>query len=139
LNRSEPKTSNILARMHHMCLQPWFHGDLDLNEALRRLSASNAAGTFLVRFSTNIPGAFTITRVVDSDGQVAHARVNRTHSGGFSVNQDAEFKTLDELLKYLSDEDVLGLKTPCPGSKFQIIFATKEQPFDAYQPVPIKN
>lgn len=133
---TDGKNADILSRLHNICKQPWFHGDLDLPETLRRINAANVPGTYLVRFSTSSPGAFTITRVT-KDKQIAHARVNRTSNGGFTVIQGTVHQTLDELIKFLSSDDVLGLKDPCPGSKFLTIFA-KEVIQDDYMPVAIK-
>jgi len=111
---AEEGEENILDRMYHTCSLPWFHGDIDLSEAQRRLKGM-AGGTFLVRFS-RVPGSFTITRLTE-DQVTKNARISRNEDYEFYVNADQSYPSLEALIVDL--QETLTLTTACPGSRFE--------------------
>ncbi|KAL6062209.1 Dual specificity protein kinase [Balamuthia mandrillaris] len=125
------KGANILDNMRNICSNQWFHGDIEMNEAQRRLSGM-PPGTFLVRFSTNAayPGAFTITRVSEQMA-IGNVRIRQHRNPtGFSVNDERIFESLEALVTEL--RDVLNLKAACGGSRFQSLFVD-QQPMLGYE------
>lgn len=78
----------------------------------------NQPGTFLVRFSS-IHGQYAISRI-DENGSPVHARLFFKIGNGFYF-QDTYYPTLGGLIEAASP--LLNLTKPCPGSKFQSIFA----------------
>ena len=72
----------------------WFHGDLQTEES-NRLLEMRPSGTFLVRFSTAIRGAFTISKV-DVSGKSVHQRIVR--KGNSFCMSNKEFPSLETLV-----------------------------------------
>jgi len=123
-------SGNILSTIEEICREDWFHGDIDAIESNRRLDKSSV-GTYLVRYSTSSPGGFTISRVTDRG--IIHSKVERTSNHGFFVNE--EFKTLPELIRFVSPTDKLDLVTPCGGSRFAAVFHSDVQAQPVYAPI----
>eukprot|EP01089_Gocevia_fonbrunei_P004739 TRINITY_DN14793_c0_g1_i1.p1 TRINITY_DN14793_c0_g1~~TRINITY_DN14793_c0_g1_i1.p1 ORF type:complete len:542 (-),score=98.64 TRINITY_DN14793_c0_g1_i1:129-1754(-) len=126
--------NNILTKMRNMSSQPWFHGDVDTAEAQRRIDGQ-PVGVYLVRFSNREPGAFTITR--KTDGGVSNIRVGHRPGGGFSVNEESTYNTLEELLEFVKSPNILNLNQECPGSRFLMLSQSQQTRtmIGAYEPV----
>jgi len=106
---------SVLDRMRIVCSNPWFHGDISMADAQRKLRGMEP-GAFLVRFSS-VPGSFTITRLA-ADKVCKNVRINQTPEGEFYANEDTTFPTLEALIVEL--QDTLHLITPCLGSRFEL-------------------
>jgi SH2 domain len=106
---------SVLDRIEDTCSQPWFHGDIDQREAVKRLS-KRPVGSFLARFSSQ-PGAFTVSRV-DANGGIVHARVQRDEEGKF-LDGGQVFPSLRVLLEETPEE----CQFACPGAAFAHHFA----------------
>lgn len=76
---------DLLGKMFDMMNQPWFHGDMSMNEAFALLKDKDV-GVFLVRFSSTT-NQFVISNVVRKDGgrYVVHLRVKHQLGVGFSI------------------------------------------------------
>lgn len=110
----DPRTGNgyfILERMRMMMYYPWFHGDITTKEAQEKLSGKTG-NTFLIRFSS-IDGMYTLS-VITELRQIQHQRIKRIQDGYIVEGQ--MFDTLEQFIMSK------GLKEPCAGSKYQIIF-----------------
>jgi len=106
-------------RVRDVAQQPWFHGDVGTSDAEERL-AEKPQGTFLIRFSTSEPGAFTISKV-SPFGAITHQRVQ--HPPGepeYTVN-GSTYTSIEELIE--SEREPLNLIQPCPGSRFLALFS----------------
>jgi len=125
---------DILTNIEGICREAWFHGDIDASEANLKLNGS-APGSFLVRYSTitvNFAAAFTISRVTD-EGTIVHVKIERSPAGAYVLHDD--FKTLLELIKFVSPVDKLNLKTAAAGSRFAAVFQTSSHNEPVYAPV----
>ncbi|KAL6062210.1 serine/threonine-protein kinase STY17 isoform X1 [Balamuthia mandrillaris] len=117
LHRQVPEGElGFLDNLREMLSRPWFHGDVEMEDAQLRLNGA-PPGTFLVRFSRQ-KGAYAITRVSEG-GSIGNIRIART-SQGLSVSDDKHYATLDELIADLGDK--LHLITACGGSRFLPLF-----------------
>eukprot|EP01105_Mastigella_eilhardi_P010884 TRINITY_DN2519_c0_g1_i4.p2 TRINITY_DN2519_c0_g1~~TRINITY_DN2519_c0_g1_i4.p2 ORF type:complete len:257 (-),score=68.62 TRINITY_DN2519_c0_g1_i4:66-836(-) len=94
--KTSKKSTNFLDKIQNTLMAPWFHGDLDSNEAAKLLktycgppgaqqacsltlpptppggaatSGAAVASSFLVRFSSREPGCFTLSRMITVPGQ----------------------------------------------------------------------
>eukprot|EP01097_Dermamoeba_algensis_P001374 TRINITY_DN1518_c0_g1_i1.p1 TRINITY_DN1518_c0_g1~~TRINITY_DN1518_c0_g1_i1.p1 ORF type:complete len:568 (+),score=89.75 TRINITY_DN1518_c0_g1_i1:247-1704(+) len=110
----------LLSKVRNLIREPWFHGDISTMQS-EILLAHKPAGTYLVRFSTSSPGAYTISRVSHGNNAISHHRVSRQASTGGFVFNTKVYKTLGDLMKEVRGE--LGLIYHCPGSKYQSLFA----------------
>jgi hypothetical protein len=117
--RFKAEGSRIPFNVRSAAMHEWFHGDVTTSEAEDRL-ADKPAGTFLVRFSSSEPGAFTISKV-SSFGAIAHQRI--IHPAGepaFTINS-CTYARLDELVE--AQREPLNLIQACPGSRFLSLIA----------------
>lgn len=60
----------------------YFHGNIDRDEAVKRLQSKNVDGGFLLRSSASSAGTYTIS--VQCGQTINHIRVTNTKSGGFT-------------------------------------------------------
>jgi len=109
----------LMDKIRILIKEPWFHGDLSTPQS-EILLAHKPAGSFLVRFSTSSPGAYTISRVSHTNNSISHHRITNQPGSGFIWNNKA-YPTLIDLMRDAKAE--LGLIYPCAGSKYQTIFA----------------
>jgi hypothetical protein len=94
--------------------EPWFHGDVATADAERMLS-DQPIGSFLVRYSNQSRGFFTISRVASSNA-IHHQRVqHRPLLPDFRL-VDHQYETLRKLI--VGETAALKLTQACPGSKF---------------------
>jgi len=102
----------LLEKLRSLLSNVWFHGNISTPEAESRLSGKGA-GTFLIRFSTSSPGAFTISKVAPNKS-INHQRIIYRVGRGFELGNNVVYHSLDDLVKGQSKE--LNLLTSCPGS-----------------------
>ena len=107
----------FLKRLGAVVKEKWFHGNISGMLAEDRLredpNLQRREGIFLVRFSANKEGAFSITFLKPGELKIAHARVDRTANGRFRFpDNPREYKNLNVLIAAKK----LGL--PCRGSEF---------------------
>jgi len=108
----------LLDGVVNLLKKSWFHGEISSEEA-ERLLGKQKKGTFLVRFSARDPGSYAITTVSESNN-IKHFRVYHKPGLKYLIGK-TECDTLEEIIsKYHKD---LYLKTSCPGSRFEEIFA----------------
>jgi len=106
--------------------EPWFHGDVPTTDA-QRLLASQPIGAYLVRFSNQARGFFTITRRAENRA-IHHQRINHNPMSSEYRIFDSVYASLGELLE--DQKQNLNLTTPCPGSRFYA--ANQQQLVDGY-------
>mmetsp|Transcript_16270 Transcript_16270/g.63424 ORF Transcript_16270/g.63424 Transcript_16270/m.63424 type:complete len:579 (+) Transcript_16270:111-1847(+) len=105
----------LLKTMRDVLSEPWFHGDIGVEEAENRL-LGRKDGTFLIRFSS-IVGCYTISKI---QGRViTHQRIIHKPGVGFSINYNT-YHSLPDLVNYARAD--LQLAEACLGSRFGHIF-----------------
>jgi len=118
------KAQNFVDRIALMLEKPYFHGDIEKDDAIKLLGREKKTGTYLVRFS----GASQVQETLGNyalsirkkSGSVAHIRLT---GGGGTV--------CDNLEKFIKvNKKDIGLKHPCPGSKYRQIFMRNEADTD---------
>jgi len=118
---------NFLARMQSIFTKKWFHGDISLQTA-QTLLADSEPGTFLIRFSSNHPGSYALSKIIENQSKervIVHIRISHEPGGNYSFVLDDktyQFKYMEDLVK----SPVLHLGTPCPGSKYYAQFRIKQ-------------
>lgn len=109
---------------------PWFHGDVSTEDSVHLLNAAPTR-TYLVRFSNRERGAFTISRL-KRRGCVIHYRVEYLGPGNFHLDdshtkgnsaRSSSYPSLNDLI--LTHKKTLKLETPCPNSKYSLLFPTR--------------
>mgnify|MGYP002394932840 FL=1 len=106
---------------------------VDCEECLKGLFSLDSALRYdrcvVVRpFSCNhqVPGSYTISRVVDSEkDQVANSRIKYVPGKGFTVEDRKFFDTLTSLIHSLKNQ--LGLTHACGGSQYVELFKVEEE------------
>jgi len=109
----------ILDNIRLVMKEPWFFGDCDTNRAQEKLSG-RPGGTFLVRFSTQQPGWFTIS-LISPQRQILHQRIRHSPGSQYKID-DQVYDSLQELVKGR------GLTLPCGGSRFLYLFPELHPP-----------
>jgi len=107
----------ILDNIRFVMQYPWFFGDVDTERAQEKLSG-RPGGTFLVRFSSQQPGWFTISTITAAR-TIVHQRIRHSPGGKYKI-EDQEYDTLPELIE--GRKSASGLTFPCGGSRFCIYF-----------------
>jgi serine/threonine protein kinase len=109
-------------RIVNMCEKPFFHGDIEKDEAVKLLSRQKKGGSYLVRFSGTSSqqqealGNYALS-LKKKNGGVAHIRLT---GGGGTV--------CDNLEKFIKlNKKEIGLKHACPGSRYEHIFKREEK------------
>jgi hypothetical protein len=113
-----PLSNANLREMYATLAEMWFHGDVSTGDAERML-VDQPIGTFLVRFSTQSRGLFTISRVATST-TIHHQRIQHRLLHAEFSHLNRRYKTLRQLIA--GEAESLALTTPCPGSMFRNIF-----------------
>jgi len=126
--KSDKAPVTIFTRIYRLCKQPWYHGDVTKEKA-ERLLGSYKPQYFLVRLSTTVSGCFTISRVTLSQ-KIHHQRIDwspETETFRAKINVNRQYKevilqgkSLRSFINLVKDD--LHLVSPCPGSKYRIIF-----------------
>ncbi|XP_047139612.1 tyrosine-protein kinase CSK isoform X1 [Hydra vulgaris] len=97
-------------RALHLHEMPWFFGKITREKA-EELLTPREVGLFLVRESTNFPGDYTLCVVSPQNNKkVEHYRVISTNDNRVTVDEDAFFPNLIELIKHY-ERDADGLCT----------------------------
>jgi len=107
----------ILDKIRGLLFKRWFHGELSTQAAETKLTGKGI-GTFLMRFSTSAPGAYTVSKVA-KDGSIAHQRVNYVPNQGFIINGRL-YESLDSLVKEAGVD--LGLTNACAPWPYNFLF-----------------
>lgn len=124
---------DFLNRLVRLFEQPWFFGFIRSSDAKRLLleqqrRTPDAEGYYLIRFSENSPGSYTIYSV-NRDGQTEHRRISHQYCGSYTVTIDGqqgrEFDDLFSLHDECCDAGtcIQGL-APLPGAPYQCFFAS---------------
>merc|ERR1712146_11342 len=92
--------------------------------------ANTPAGCFLVRFSSQEHGSYTISLVTPA-GAIRHQRVR--HVDGAFVLQNQRYASLRAVVE--QGGHLLNLLIPCPGSTFQPLFSDNPHPILGYEEV----
>jgi len=109
---------SLLDSVVNLLKKSWFHGEISAEEA-EALLGKQKKGTFLVRFSARDPGSYAITTVSETSN-IKHFRVYHKPGLKYLIGK-TECDTLEDIIsKYHKD---LYLKSSCPGSRFEEIFA----------------
>eukprot|EP01127_Copromyxa_protea_P012399 TRINITY_DN3235_c0_g1_i2.p1 TRINITY_DN3235_c0_g1~~TRINITY_DN3235_c0_g1_i2.p1 ORF type:complete len:406 (+),score=39.10 TRINITY_DN3235_c0_g1_i2:416-1633(+) len=109
-----PIDRTILDKIREVMEQPWFHGDIDLRTAERRLS-DQAPGVFLVRYSS-IPGCFTLSQMSWYDQVVEHHRIIHAPGRPYITADGNQYASLFDLIEQK------GFTKACSGSRFAELF-----------------
>jgi hypothetical protein len=121
--------AQVLDEIQALCAETWFHGHVSTPEAQTRL-ANTPAGCFLVRFSSQEHGSYTISLVTPA-GAIRHQRVR--HVGNAFLLQNQRYPSLRAVVEL--GGHLLNLLIPCPGSTFQAIFASNPHPILGYEEI----
>jgi hypothetical protein len=113
-----PITDASLDEMYATLAEKWFHGDISTSDA-ERLLGDQTIGSFLVRFSTQSRGLFTISRIANNNA-IHHQRIQHRLLHAEFSHLNRRYKTLRQLIA--GEAESLALTTPCPGSMFRNIF-----------------
>jgi len=116
----------FLDKITQLLRNSWFHGDLNTKQAETLLSSS-INGTFLIRFSTNIPGIFTISK--KSNGVISHQRILHPPGSGFCIDNQ-QYDSVDELV--MCNTEKLNLTNPCHGSPYSQLFKSQQVNYSGY-------
>lgn len=115
------------------CEKPWFHGHIDATTAEKRLR-NQPIGSFLVRFSSSIPGCFSISYrfgEVGDTARVLHLQIQRQPLGKFVI-RNFTFNSLPGAIEELQNNAVFKeycLTGPCDHpSDFASIFENSIKP-----------
>jgi serine/threonine protein kinase len=121
--------AQVLDEIQALCAETWFHGHVSTPEAQTRL-ANTPAGCFLVRFSSQEHGSYTISLVTPA-GAIRHQRVR--HVGNAFLLQNQRYPTLRAVVE--QGGHLLNLLIPCPGSMFGSIFSANPHPILGYEEI----
>jgi serine/threonine protein kinase len=121
--------AQVLDEIQALCAETWFHGHVSTPEAQTRL-ANTPAGCFLVRFSSQEHGSYTISLVTPA-GAIRHQRVR--HVGNAFLLQNQRYPSLRAVVEL--GGHLLNLLIPCPGSTFGAIFASNPHPILGYEEI----
>jgi len=111
----------VLHRIRTLLEEPYFHGDIEKDDAVKLLSREKKAGSFLVRFSGTRGGSSLGNYAISlkkKNGSISHIRL--TGGGG---------RVCDNLERFIKlNKKEVGLKYPCPGSRYRHIFDESVEP-----------
>jgi len=108
---------NVVDKVQVTLSSDWFHGEIDSNEAAKKLRNDGRLGAFLFRFSGRDPGTFTLSRIIGTkdNKEINHQRIRNVAPHGLQYG-NTSYVSLVELVAKLSKQ--LGLKHPIGGSKY---------------------
>ncbi|KAL6054450.1 putative serine/threonine-protein kinase/receptor [Balamuthia mandrillaris] len=110
------KNNLLLENIYSILSMEGFYGDLSGGEVINRMAGSRV-GTYLIRFSQNNPGFYTIT--VNTDKSIENYRVQHRPGERFVLGNNA-YDTLEDLVN--AHRDILQLKWPLDNSKYDQMF-----------------
>jgi len=111
------KGDKFLIHLMKTCKIKGFYGDVSSREAAN-LMAGKREGTYIIRFSSQEPGFFTLTSV-SKKNTLENFRIKHKAGTKYSLAEQ-EFPTISKLRKHFKDE--LCLKYPMRGSKYAQLF-----------------
>jgi len=114
---------SFLEKIRETLRKPWFHGDISSEESNTRLFGK-PIGTYLIRFSLNGLGTFTLSRVSNS-GSIVHQRFSFDIDMQKFIFKNNEYESIDDFL--IKEKEELFLLEPCLGSRFQSLFFLQEK------------
>jgi len=123
----------VLDKILSLMSKPYFHGFLSSSKAEKILSSTKKKGTYLVRFSSTEPGAFTVSAVSKED-KVQHVRIAHKPGGGYILG-GIEFSSLDDLVNSKHHKQMkprLNLLQPCTPTPFANLVTNKERASSGY-------
>jgi len=100
---------------------PGFFGDISTKEA-EQVMAGKKPGQFIIRFSTQQPGFYTITAMAD-DNTLKHYRIKHKAGLGFLLGNQ-EYSSLGKLIKKHRKD--LFLKSAVRGSQYSQLFVAHD-------------
>ncbi|ELR16181.1 protein kinase domain containing protein [Acanthamoeba castellanii str. Neff] len=100
-----------------------FYGDAT-SDQMGIVFAGKSVGTYLIRFSAQHPGFFTITTLTSRDN-LQNYRVSHAPGKAYWLTEDKSFPSLRKLVKHYKAE--LSLKTPFTGSKYSQLLVQIEE------------
>ncbi|XP_063157031.1 tyrosine-protein kinase Blk [Candoia aspera] len=124
--------SNFVAYINSLEVEKWFFKGLNRKDAERLLMVpDNKVGSFLIRESETVPGAFSLSiRDFSSHGDVVkHYKICTMDQGGCYICPSITFPSLQKLVKhYSTNENGLcqRLRYPCKSLTPQIPWAADE-------------
>jgi hypothetical protein len=130
--------NNYVAAIDGMEQNEWFHGKISRKDAEKLLSSpGNSRGTFLVRESESIAGAYSLS-VLDEEvntriKSVKHYRIRDLDNGGCYISPKQKCNSLRELIEYYSgqaDGLCYRLCVPCPRvqpTRYDLSYAMRDK------------
>lgn len=129
--------NNYVAAIDGMEQNDWFHGKISRKDAEKLLSSpGNPRGTFLIRESESVSGAYSLS-VLDDDGMgnktVKHYRIRDLDNGGCYISPKQKCSSIKELVGYYSgqaDGLCYRLAKPCPRvqpTRYDLSYAMKDK------------
>jgi SH2 domain len=131
-----PFDGGLMARVEETLRQPWFFGDAE-RAHVEDLLRMQEPGTFLVRASTTVSTAFTITKV-SRDRRVNHQRIDYRPGAGYTIKlmTSAGKKLIQErvtLAKFITDLGPhLFLRHPAPRWPYEALFSEQPSNIEGY-------
>jgi len=131
-----PFDGSLVTRVEETLRSPWFFGDAE-REEVEDLLRKQEPGTFLVRASTTVSTAFTITKV-SRDRRVNHQRIDYRPGAGYTIKlmTSAGKKLIQEnvsLSKFITDlSPHLFLRQPAPRWPYEALFSEQPTNIEGY-------
>eukprot|EP01114_Cavostelium_apophysatum_P018441 TRINITY_DN5700_c0_g1_i1.p1 TRINITY_DN5700_c0_g1~~TRINITY_DN5700_c0_g1_i1.p1 ORF type:complete len:732 (+),score=204.70 TRINITY_DN5700_c0_g1_i1:66-2261(+) len=117
--------NSILDKVYSVLCKPYFHGFVGTQQAEKSLISKKKVGTYLLRFSTSEPGAFSVSAItLENPFTVTHYRITYQIGRGYLLGGNA-FNNLDELLcatkLHKTMKPPMVLKNPLTPSPYNTI------------------
>jgi len=132
-----------------ICKEGWFYGFLSTDETTRILQRNKSPHCFLARFSTTIPGAYSIVyKYVDNGSKALNQlriipTMSMTESGKrvfvteYEAHSQLKFSSLKEAINRLREDKLIG--KPCSGSPYAKLLPTEESQMIVFTEETIKK
>ena len=107
---------NYVTDLNSIRVEPWFFGEISRSEAETLLrQPENKDGAFIIRTSeSHGPSNYSLS--VNHKGAVKHYKINQYSTGGFYLNPNSIFSTIQDLVEHHSKEPnglCINLCEPC--------------------------
>jgi len=114
----ENKQNKMMENIRTICLEKWFFGDITTQASVDELSG-RPGGTFLVRFSENIAGFFTLSQVSETR-KVLHQRIKH-YPGGPYIFDGSSYQSISELI------ELKNYDKPCMSHYYKNIYGIQDE------------